>query len=149
MGPTALNDQQIASTMHNNVSDKDKAILSHRIALYDQQQGPRVGDFVKVNGTYQRFTHKWDESIQAGASECNVGFYLGDGYISYSGGLNSGAMLNDLKQTDEVKTGAVWFFHENNWVAHNGVEMEMPFRVFELKEGADHSGLYHPYGGKF
>ena len=130
----------------NNIfeSPKDAQIFADRVAQYNLQTGPRVGDFIKFpDGKYQRFTYKWHDQLQAGASAKSGSFYLGEGYIEYSGGLNSGAKRDDFILTDETKYGDIWFFHNNHIKAHNSVHYQMAFRVFELKPRADVSGLYH------
>jgi hypothetical protein len=91
------------------------------------------------NGETTRFTHDWGDSIQTGG--CGSGFYLGEGYISYSGGLDSGVKTSDLKPTDEKMKGWIWIFDKDIWGAGRGVDFEIDFRVFELIEGADLSGL--------
>jgi hypothetical protein len=126
-----------------DVSELDHQMLAIRMELYNKISGPRPGDFVKLSdGTYQRFTRIYPGAIQAGASANSEGFYLGHGTMSYSGGLNPGVKLSDLIKTDETKNGDVWFFHNNEFKAFNGIHFKVPFRVFMLKSDADTSGLW-------
>jgi len=135
---------------HIEHSEKDLQLLREAQVNYNEVDGPRVGDYVKYGaGKYQRFTHKWNDSIQAGASADNVGFYLSGSSASYSGGLNEGVKFDDLIETNELKDGYVWFFHDGWAAAHSAVYFEIPFRVFALKPGAAETGLYNPYGGQF
>lgn len=121
---------------------KNETILLQRQSEFNKVEGPRVGDFLKMPyGLYTRFTHAWDDSIQTGGSASGGGFYLGNGYTSYSGGLNSGVDYTDIKQTEEVKDGCVWFFDDGIMGANRGVYFNISFRVFELKEGANTKGL--------
>src|ERR1051326_598604 len=120
---------------------KDREILAERVEAYNDIAGPRRGDYVKTpDGKYHRFAWVHDDNIQCvwgGGS-----FYLGKGYIEYSGGLNAGVKRADLIPTGETKAGEIWFFHHNDARAYNGVVTEIKFRVYALKAGADLSGLW-------
>jgi len=119
----------------------NEQIFNDRVEALNKITTPRVGDFLKLPyGLYTRFTHEWDDSIQTGGSE-HGSYYLGDGYCSYSGGLDSGVKFKDIQPTSETKEGKVWFFDKNMSGADRGVDFKIPFRVYELKEGADLSGL--------
>lgn len=89
------------------------------------------------NGRMTRATHDWNEpgedteTIQHGGSEFG-GYYLGAGYISYSGSLDSGIKKNQLHDTGEVKNGRVWVFKDDFWGAGRGVDYTVQFRVFEV-----------------
>lgn len=116
----------------------NEEILTERCNAYNEIIGPRVGDYLKLPyGIYTRFTYDWGDKIQTGGGN---GFYLGNGYISYSGSLDSGVKKSDIKQILEIKIGSVWFFNNDVKVAHNGHDTKMMFRVFEPIEGADLSG---------
>ena len=109
-------------------------IFKSRVEQYDKIEGIRVGDWVRFpDGTMNRVTHIWDvepeRQIQTGGNGC--GFYLGDGYISYSGGLDPAVPESKFTLVPETKLGWVWFFKKNYRAAHNGIDYEMPFRVFE------------------
>lgn len=120
----------------------NEQILATRETEFNKIQGARVGDFLLMpNGEYTRFTHKWDDHIQTGGG--GRSFYLGHGYIDYSGGLDPGVKLADIEQTNETKAGFIWFFSNDIWKAHNGVNFKINFRVFKLKPDADLSGLYN------
>lgn len=124
----------------NTGIDRNVAIFNERVAAYDKKPGARVGDYLILPyGLCTRFTHKWDDHIQTGGNSSS--FYLGNGYISYSGGLDSGVKLSDIELTDEVKSGMIWFFDKDISGAGRGVNFEMNFRVFKLKEGANTNGL--------
>ncbi len=115
-------------------------ILSKRVALLNEVEGPRVGDYLKLpNNTYTRFTESWGHHIQTGGGSNS--YYLGNGYCSYSGSLDSGVKLTDIRLTQEVKDGEIWFFERDWHKADNAVYYSIPFRVYELIEGADTSGI--------
>lgn len=116
--------------------------LQENMEALNRHNGPRVGDFlIRPDGKPDRFTHLWDDHIQTGG--IGGSFYIGQGYISYSGGLEPGVKLADLHRVDgESKMGSVWFFHKGHMRAHNSVSYLVPFRVFVLKPGADISGLW-------
>ena len=115
-------------------------ILSDRMKEYNRVRGARVGDWIREqNGRITRATHDWNEpgkdtdTIQHGGSEHGQ-HYLGKGYLSYSGGLDTGIKKCQLKPTGEIKQGKVWFFIDDNHIAHNGIEYMVDFRVFEFQE---------------
>lgn len=115
------------------------SLFNKRKTAYNRIKGIRVGDWVKENGDYSRVTYIWKEGrkiyqIQTGGSKFGQ-FYLGDKYISYSGGLDTGFNPNEVKHTQmkERRDGSVWFFKNNYHVADNAVEYMMKFRVFKVK----------------
>ena len=120
-------------------------ILKNRMEKLNEKKGARNGDFLKLpNGKYTRFTHDWGDSLQTGclriANESgNCGsFYLGSGSMSYSGSLDPAIDRSKLKLTDEIKLGRVWFFNNGEARAHNGIDFDVPLRVFELVEAEKH-----------
>lgn len=121
-------------------ADQNEIILQKRTALFNAISGPRVGDYLKLPyGLYTRFTHEWDNSFQTGGNSGNA-YFLGE-HCSYSGSLDSGVKKSDIVPTDEKKLGAVWFFNKDIAGPNRGIYYEIEFRVFELKPGANTSGL--------
>jgi hypothetical protein len=118
--------------------EKNNKILEERMKAYNEIEGCRVGDYIReLNGRLTRVTHDWNEpgetseTIQHGGSEYGQ-YYLGNGYISYSGGLDSGIKKNQLKPTGEMKQGKVWFFNNDFAGAGRGIDFMVSFRVFEV-----------------
>jgi len=117
----------------------NEQILAEKVTAYNQIEGPRVGDFLKLPyGIYTRFTYDWGESLQTGGGSNS--FYFGNGYMSYSGGLDKGVKRDDIRQTEETREGFIWFFDRGISGAGRGVDFKIAFRVFEPIEGADLSG---------
>ena len=116
-------------------------ILSSREKKLNSIQGVRVGDYLKMPyGMYTRFTYKLGEYIQVGGDAGT--YFLNDlGFLSYSGGIDSGVYITDLEVTNEVKPGAIWFFNNNEAKAYNGFDTIINFRVFKLKDKASEDGL--------
>jgi hypothetical protein len=116
---------------------RDKEILQKRQVGFDRCEGARVGDFVYFpDGSLHRFTHDWDEDLQT----VKVGegsFYLGAGYVEYSGGLDPAIPRRGLTLLPESREGTCWFFHHNHARAHNGVSVTVNFRVFQYKPEGD------------
>jgi hypothetical protein len=125
-------------------------ILASRVAKYNERPNACVGDYLKLWTKsepcpawlfeYTRFTHDWGDRIQTGGS-AGGRYYLGDGFLSYSGSLDSGVDHADLVATAETKPGNVWFFHEDISGAGRGVDFQIPQRVFTLRPGADTKGI--------
>ncbi len=109
-------------------------IFKKREKAYNKIEGIRVGDYVRLNtGKLTRVTHIWDldeKLIQTGGGEYGQ-FYIGYGYISYSGGLDPGIDESEFKLTEEQKEGQVWFFKDDHWGAGRGIDYMMKFRIFE------------------
>jgi len=116
---------------------RDAEILAKREQLFNRQQGPRVGDFLRVADGIRRFTHDWGDGIQTTVGKnhpCNgdSSFYLGEGYASFSGSLDPAIEKTKLRDTGETLEGSFWFFHHDFWGADCGVNFKIPCRVFEL-----------------
>ncbi len=115
----------------------DKGIANERNMVYMKIRGPRVGDFAQFpDGHYERFSHNWGEDgfqTSEGGS-----FFLGSGYVSFSGGLNPTIPLSRIEATGEYKTGAFWIFHHNDKHADNGVGITIQCRVFKILPKVKH-----------
>ena len=121
-------------------AQKDLDILKSRIELFDKRTGPRVGDYLELPyGIFTRFTHAWDDGIQIGGGSAS--YYLGNGYISYSGGLDPSIEYKSMVDTGQKKDGMVWWFHHDHSGGGRGVYSYMPFRVFKLIDGYDTSKI--------
>ena len=123
------------------LDERDTAILAERIRALDAEPDPRCGDYVRFgDGTERRISHLWilteqeaadfDFPSQAQTSD-DGSWYLGVGYTSFSGSLYMGTPLAGLRLMDETRLGSCWFFHHDHRTAHNGVDVEIPLRVYE------------------
>ena len=129
-------------------------ILADRIAQLNAITGPRVGDFLRLPraderaGEFTRFTHIWDDTIQTGG-QVHGSYYLGNGYLSYSGGLDPGIAKSDIIPSEETKDGQVWFFDEGITGPHRGVNFMVPLRVFIVRPGGNTRNIYATQTGYF
>lgn len=122
----------------------NEAILKEAETAFNLIPGPRVGDYLRLPyGLFTRFTYDWGKDInqiQTGGGSCS--FHLSkSGYISYSGGLDSGVKHTDIIETKETKPGYIWIWDNGISGANRGVDLKINFRVFDLVPGADCSGL--------
>ena len=108
---------------------RDSEILAERVTAYNTHAQPRVGDFVRfADGTLRRISHDWfGESLQ---TSDGGSFYLGNGYLSFSGSLYRGISPETLTLTDETREGGAWFFHHDQHQAHSGVDVRVSLRVY-------------------
>ena len=109
--------------------EEDAKILEQRLKAFNERQGPRVGDFIRfVDGVLRRI----GEHIEGVGYQSTDGgqFYLGEGYCAYSGTLHPLVPEHSLMSTGETRSGSAWFFHHNQRFAHNGVDVEVEFRLF-------------------
>jgi hypothetical protein len=125
---------------HTELDDRDQEILAHRVGLLNKVEGPRVGDFVTFsNGVERRISYIWrdEQGTLLNVQTSDGGsYYLGDSYVSMSGGLFPGVKPETLALTDSKREGSVWFFHHDLWIAHNGVGATLEFRVFTCTQEA-------------
>jgi hypothetical protein len=108
---------------------KDSEILARRTEMLNAVKSPRVGDWVRfADGTLRRISYIWPDGVQ---TSDGGSYYLAGSFVSMSGGLYPSVPHESLRPTDELKPGAVWFFHHNQHEAHNGVDASLDFRVYE------------------
>lgn len=126
---------------HITGAKKNLELLAERVAAFDKREGPRVGDYLSLpHGIMTRFTHDWEDSLQIGGGSGS--YYLGNGYLSYSGGLDPSIEKKYMVLTDKKEDGMVWFFHEGSSGGGRGVHFYIPFRVFKLVDGYDTSKIW-------
>lgn len=118
--------------------ERDAEILAVRERIFNEERGPRVGDYLRTADGMLRLTHDWGDTIQTTvrpSHPCNgdASFYLGEEHVSFSGSLDPGIAKCSLRDTGEKLEGSFWFFHHNHACAHNGVYFRIPCRVFEIK----------------
>jgi len=122
------------------LDDRDREILATRVAMLNKVEGPRVGDFVIfADKIERRISYIWcDEHDTVFLIQTSEGgsYHLSNGHVSMSGGLYDGVKLETLTPTDQVREGSVWFFHHDIWMAHNGVDTTIEFRVFTCSQEA-------------
>lgn len=115
---------------HVEPDTQDVMIANRRIKLFDADKKPRVGDYVVMpTGKFERFAYAWRDGIQTTPSGS---FYLGEGYGSMSGGLNSAIPNEKIKLTNHKKPGFFWIFHHDHHTAHNGVAVKVMCRVYKV-----------------
>jgi hypothetical protein len=130
---TALS-QTWAADLKAKIDLENKAILADRQKYLDSRQGIGVGDFVFCGEKSLRVAHDWGDCVQLTDGIYGASFYLGNGCLSYSGGLNPGIDKDKFKPTNEFRIGPVWFFSQNFAMAHNGYHTNATFRVWILNE---------------
>lgn len=116
---------------------QDARILRERAFAYRDRSkaGPQVGEFVRYpDGAMHRISYHWGDDVQKVQTSDGGSWYLGNHGINFSGGLDPGIPTASLTLTDETQLGSVWFFHHDQWTAHNGVDAQMTFRVWETTE---------------
>lgn len=110
--------------------ERDEEILTQRINELDAVSTPRCGDFVRfADGHLERISHVWDDGVQTSEGGS---FYLGSGYVSFSGGLNPAIPMDELQLSSENHSGSCWFFHHDYFTAHNGIRAEIAFRIYDV-----------------
>jgi len=124
--------------MHPEFDDRDAEILKERQAEFDKSTRPRCGDYVLFSdGVVRRISHIWDYDDGWFQSSDGGSWYLGKGWASFSGSLFSSLPLKTLTLTDDHKNGHFWFFHHDWHEAHNGVQFQIPCRVWQCSQSAN------------
>jgi hypothetical protein len=124
------------------LDEKDAALLAQRQYdyMHDSNDRPRIGDWVDyADGVQARVAHVYDWEpcgVQTAAPRGHGSIYLGEGYTSFSGGLDPAIPLSSLTLTEHARPGRVWFFHHNHWCVNNGIETTMPFRVYRCAQSS-------------
>lgn len=119
--------------------DTDALLLKQRQAAFDKRRGPRVGDLVEtLKGDLLRFTHdhgKHGIQTTVPGDKYGCSFYFdGQGFLSYSGGLDPCIPKEGLVDTGRTDTAPCWLFHHDDRRAHNGVQAKVTVRVFKQTE---------------
>lgn len=123
-----------AAVSADDLDERDTEIFVRRFHSFYDHHGPRVGDYVQFSdGVERRISHVWPDSIQ---TSDGGSWYLGEGFVSFSGGLYLGVKPETLTDTGGRKPGSVWFFHHDYATAGGGVTTAMDFRVFACTEAA-------------
>lgn len=123
--------------MNPDLDGRDLEILMRRYASYVVRRSdtPEVGEYWTMRVDDQliggRFTYKWDDGIQTNRG--GGSFYLGDGYMDYSGSLDPTVPFGQFRidEFTPYATVSAWFFHHDRPQAHNGVDVLIPVRVWE------------------
>lgn len=121
--------------------NKDLEILKkdNQKFLDRERSVPAVGDALLLpNGKYVYFCHVWDDHAQ---TTIMGSFCLFGSGFSYSGGLDSGLKLEDIKLTDKEYGLPVWFPHNGSLQAQCAIYATAKTRVWKCKKGADLSGV--------
>lgn len=111
---------------------ENEVILAARQAQLDARHEIGVGDVVMDGDKTLRVAHDWGDSVQLTDGVYGESFFLGDGYLSFSGGLNPSIPKERFAATDEKRGASVWFFSQNMSMAHNGYHATAQFRVWKL-----------------
>lgn len=130
------------ATDNSHLDDRDARLLAaadhERLErLASLPDSPAVGEWVRLaDGTMRRVSHVWDwgdgpESIQT--SDGGSWHLHGSGTVSFSGSLHPGIKPDTLTLTGEQLPGWVWIWHHGYAAAHNGVDVRVSFRVWEVQ----------------
>ena len=130
-------------TTATTLDERDRQIMWERRDSIELIDGPRCGDYVEfADGTTRRVSHVWGEDWgeDSGVQTSDGGsFYLGNGYVSFSGGLYRMVKMGTLTLTGERRPGRAWFLHHDWATRDNGVGVTIPFRVYTCSENAPRS----------
>lgn len=120
--------------------DQDRGIVMVRFAKLLRDGTPQVGDWIDYpNDVRRRISHIWPASegypMQFQTSD-GGSWYMGDGYVSFSGSLFVSMPGSTLTASDEWRDGHVWIFHHDHHQADNSKTTQIPFRVWRCSDDA-------------
>lgn len=122
-----------AKAEKSKVDVVNMAILAKRQAGLDSRMSIDVGDIVLSGDDVLRVTHNWGDSVQLTFNGHLGSFYLGgDGFVDFSGSLDSAIDKSRFEDTGEKRDAPVWFFSGNDVRAHNGFHTSAMFCVWQL-----------------
>jgi len=113
----------------------NETILRNAVKNFNSIKGIRVGDYVELSDPHRftRVTETYpDGSFQTGGHEGSQYHLSEEGYTSYSGGLDHGFHISQIKSTKRTKLGYVWIWDMGIAGAGRGVDRQILFRVFKL-----------------
>lgn len=123
------------------LDDRDRQLAGLRLAALACQPAPQVGEIVAgagEEGDRRRIAYVWEaEQAPSGAWLALVqfadggSFYLGDGYCSFSGALDSSESFA-LQVAPETVLASAWIFHHDHPGAGRGVDFLGIFRVWQV-----------------
>jgi len=120
------------------LDSEDRRILAKRTALFNRQKGPRVGDFIVFADEVTRRIARVEP--ENGSPDRSV--YLSDAYfylsekegVLHNTRLHRPVQIRHMELTDKRRTGSAWTFHHGISTEHNGVNVEIRFRVYRCSE---------------
>ena len=122
---------------------KDFALLQEYTKAYHRRHSkitPSVGDCLFLpDGQVVYFCSIYDSKAQT----CGGGsFHLTpSGYLSYSGGLDSGTSFSDIELTNKAYVLRIWFCHRGYLCGGCGIYAHIQCRVWKTKVGANLFGI--------
>ena len=122
---------------------KDFALLQEYTKAYHRRHSkitPSVGDCLFLpDGQVVYFCSIYDSKAQT----CGGGsFHLTpSGYLSYSGGLDSGISFSDIELTNKAYVLRIWFCHRGYLCGGCGIYAHIQCRVWKTKVGANLFGI--------
>ncbi len=132
------------NTMELKDLEINSEILERRTNKMLSNTQPVVGDWVIFNDCERRISHIWkyDENAEVDpvtdwgiqTSSPHGSYYLGEGYVSFSGGLYMSIKGKLLEPTDTTKDAPVWFFNRDWSGAGRGVHFQTPFKVWIVNQ---------------
>ena len=115
-----------------NLDERDTEIVNARQAAFLARKAPKQGDVIHFSdGKYARMAHVWEDGIQPTISINSGSFYLGDGYMEYSGGLEPAIPMDKFHRTSQTMNAPAWIFHHGHVTAHNGIDVTVKCQVWE------------------
>ena len=120
--------QPCRTTRGEELDTIDSTIYKERTDALARERSPMVGDYVEFSdGVVRRISHDWGDSVQ---TSDGGSWYLGNGYLSFSGSLYPSVAKSALADTGTLREGHAWFFHHDWRTAHNGIDVLVNLRVW-------------------
>ncbi len=119
------------------LDNQDRAIIATRMDSLNRMPGFRVGDFVIfAGGVTRHISYIWEDAVPGVQTSDGGSFFLGEGWVSFSGSLYVCVPGDTLTDTGETRKGSVWIAHHNYLCAGSSVTSYEDFRVFRCSREA-------------
>jgi hypothetical protein len=118
------------------MDERDKAYVDEAIGKRANNIGPMVGDYVIFSdGIRRRIAQHWPDGVQT--ADDGSFHLLPTGTMSFSGSLYGSIPFDVLTDSGETELAWAWVFHHNQREANNGVDFQVPVRVWHASIPGD------------
>lgn len=98
------NNHECFAKLKTETDKRNLEILRERQAFLDNRKDIGVGDFVRVGEELRRVAHHWGDRLQLTDGVYGTSFYLGRGYVDFSGGLQPSIDRAKFLPTQELES---------------------------------------------
>lgn len=120
------------------MDEKNKNLLAQRAQArraLESEGEPLVGDvLVFPGGRKSRVAYVWRAQGLIQPEDRRGSYFLCEsGDASFSGSLDGPVEIGSLRRTDARRSARFWIFSNNEWRAHNGIDVNLDVAVWRVE----------------